>query len=128
MWSWAITTTCLTRSCISFAFFDTAGDYIFLLDEAHNLPGRARDMHSASLTKSAFYDAKKRLGKGKSSLKNALTKVNNLFIEWRHRVRKRPATAALRTFFEESRAEALDRALTKLCEPLEIWLDEHRDG
>ena len=39
-------------------FFDTAGDYIFLLDEAHNLPGRARDMHSASLTKSAFYDAK----------------------------------------------------------------------
>lgn len=76
-------------------FFDTAGDYIFLLDEAHNLPGRARDMHSASLTKSAFYDAKKRLGKGKSSLKNALTKVNNLFIEWRHRCEETPATAAL---------------------------------
>ena len=26
-----------------------------------------------------------------------------------------------------SRADALDRALTRLCEPLEIWLDEHRD-
>ena len=32
-----------------------------------------------------------------------------------------------RTVFEKSRADALDRALTRLCEPLEIWLDEHRD-
>ena len=104
-------------------FFDTAGDYLFLLDEAHNLPDRARDMHSAVLAKSAFYDAKKRLGKGKSSLKNALTKINNLFIEWRHRCEE----AEGRTFFARERADAFDRSLQKLCEPLEIWLDEHRD-
>ena len=109
-------------------FFDTAGDYLFLLDEAHNLPDRARSMHSAVLAKSAFYDAKKRLGKGKSSLKNALTKVNDIFIEWRHRCEEAPGDSRFgRTFFEKSRADALDRALTRLCEPLEIWLDEHRD-
>ena len=109
-------------------FFETAGDYLFLIDEAHNLPGRARDMHSASLCKSAFYDAKKRLGKGKSSLKNALTKVNNIFIEWRHRCEESLDDSRFgRTYFEKSRAEGFDRALTKLCEPLEIWLDEHRD-
>ncbi len=109
-------------------FFETAGDYLFLLDEAHNLPGRARDMHSAALTKSAFYDAKKRLGKGKSSLKNALTKVNNIFIEWRHCCEETPGDSRFgKTYFEKSRAEDFDRALTKLCEPLEIWLDEHRD-
>ena len=109
-------------------FFETAGDYLFLIDEAHNLPGRARDMHSASLCKSAFYDAKKRLGKGKSSLKNALTKVNNIFIEWRHRCEEVLGGSRFgRTYFEKSRAEDFDRALTKLCEPLEIWLDEHRD-
>ena len=109
-------------------FFETAGDYLFLIDEAHNLPGRARDMHSASLCKSAFYDAKKRLGKGKSSLKNALTKVNNIFIEWRHRCEEVLGDSRFgRTYFEKSRAEGFDRALTKLCEPLEIWLDEHRD-
>ena len=109
-------------------FFETAGDYLFLIDEAHNLPGRARDMHSASLCKSAFYDAKKRLGKGKSSLKNALTKVNNIFIEWRHRCEEVLGDSRIgRTYFEKSRAEDFDRALTKLCEPLEIWLDEHRD-
>ena len=109
-------------------FFETAGDYLFLIDEAHNLPGRARDMHSASLAKSAFYDAKKRLGKGKSSLKNALAKVNNIFIEWRHRCEEMPGDGRFgKTFFEKIRAEDFDRALTKLCEPLEIWLDEHRD-
>lgn len=109
-------------------FFETAGDYLFLIDEAHNLPGRARDMHSASLCKSAFYDAKKRLGKGKSSLKNALTKVNNIFIEWRHRCEEVLGDSRFgRTYFEKSRAEDFDRTLTKLCEPLEIWLDEHRD-
>ena len=109
-------------------FFDTAGDYLFLLDEAHNLPDRARGMHSAVLAKSAFYDAKKRLGKGKSSLKNALTKVNDIFIKWRHRCEEAPGDSRFgRTFFEKSRADALDRALTRLCEPLEIWLDEHRD-
>ena len=109
-------------------FFETAGDYLFLIDEAHNLPGRARDMHSASLCKSVFYDAKKRLGKGKSSLKNALTKVNNIFIEWRHRCEEVLGDSRFgRTYFEKSRAEDFDRALTKLCEPLEIWLDEHRD-
>ena len=109
-------------------FFETAGDYLFLIDEAHNLPGRARDMHSASLCKSVFYDAKKRLGKGKSSLKNALTKVNNIFIEWRHRCEEVLGDSRFgRTYFEKSCAEDFDRALTKLCEPLEIWLDEHRD-
>ena len=85
-------------------------------------------MHSAALSKSAFYDAKKRLGKGKSSLKNALTKVNNIFIEWRHRCEEAPGDSRFgKTYFEKTRAEDFDRALTKLCEPLEIWLDEHRE-
>ena len=104
-------------------FFESRGDYLFLVDEAHNLPGRARDMHSASLCKSAFFDARKRLGKGKSSLKSALTKINNLFIEWRHRCEETEG----HTFFEREHADAFDRALQKLCEPLEIWLDEHRE-
>ena len=32
-------------------FFDNGGDYIFLVDEAHNLVERARDMYSAELSK-----------------------------------------------------------------------------
>lgn len=110
-------------------FFEGRGDYLFLIDEAHNLPGRARDMHTAALSKSAFYDAKKRLGKGKSSLKNALTKLNALFIEWRHTCEENAGQGDERfgkTFFSHNRSEEFDRALNKLCEPLEDWLDEHR--
>lgn len=109
-------------------FFESRGDYLFLIDEAHNLPGRARDMHSASLCKSAFLDAKKRLGPGKSSLKNALTKINNRFIDWRHRCEENSGEDRFAgTFFEKDRDEVFDRALTRLCEPLEQWLDEHRE-
>ena len=110
-------------------FFESAGDYIFLVDEAHNLPGRAREMHSAALTKTSFYEAKKLLGKGKSSLKNALTKVNDVFIEWRHRAEEETAARDGRfgkTFFLKERSEEFDHLLNRLCEPLEAWLDDHR--
>ena len=111
-------------------FFESAGDYIFLVDEAHNLPGRARKMHSAALTKTSFYEAKKLLGKGKSSLKNALTKVNDVFIEWRHRAEEETAARDGRfgkTFFLKERSEEFDHLLNRLCEPLEAWLDDHRE-
>ena len=59
-------------------FFDTSGDWLFLIDEAHNLPDRARAMYSARFCKSSLTDAKRTLGKGKSALKTALTKADKL--------------------------------------------------
>ena len=64
-------------------FFDAAGDWLFLIDEAHNLPDRARAMYSAQFCKSSLTDAKRALGKGKSSLKSALTKADKVFREAR---------------------------------------------
>lgn len=37
-------------------FFTQRGDYCFLIDEAHNLVDRAREMYSAELTKRAFFE------------------------------------------------------------------------
>lgn len=105
-------------------FFESAGDYLFLIDEAHNLPDRARDMHTESLLKSEFTSAKNLLGKGKSRLKTALQKVNNALLEWRHRCEKEGGSA--KTLIRPNRDEELDRMLSRLCEPLEAWLDEHR--
>lgn len=102
-------------------FFDGKGDYLFLIDEAHNLPGRAREMHSAALEKSSFLAAKKALGKGKSRLKTALTKVNHHLLEWRRRCEE-----AGKALFQPQRDEELDRLLMQLCVPLEAWLEEHR--
>lgn len=64
-------------------FFDTKGDWIFLIDEAHNLPSRARAMHSASFSKSQLLEARRALGKGKSSLKNALKQANDFLLQFR---------------------------------------------
>ena len=61
-------------------FFDAAGDWLFLIDEAHNLPDRARAMYSAQFAKSSLTEAKRALGKGKSSLKTALTKADKVFL------------------------------------------------
>ncbi len=35
-------------------YFDRAGEYLFLIDEAHNLPDRAREMYSATLDTELF--------------------------------------------------------------------------
>ena len=64
-------------------FFDAAGDWLFLIDEAHNLPDRARAMYSARFCKSSLTEAKRALGKGRSALKTALTKADKTFREVR---------------------------------------------
>ena len=64
-------------------FFDASGDWLFLIDEAHNLPDRARAMYSARFCKSSLTDAKRTLGKGKSALKTALTKADKAMREAR---------------------------------------------
>ena len=79
-------------------FFDGAGDWLFLIDEAHNLPDRARTMYSASFQKSSLTEAKRALGRGKGSLKMALTKADKAFLEARKAVAalapRRPAASA----------------------------------
>jgi Rad3-related DNA helicase len=104
-------------------FFETKGEYLFLVDEAHNLPDRAREMHSASLCKSAFLDAKKRLDVPKSALKTALGRVNDFMLGWRRTCEKMPT----KTRFLTGRDEAFEKLLVHVCEKLEEWLDLHRE-
>jgi Rad3-related DNA helicase len=66
-------------------FGDGGGDYVFLVDEAHNLVDRAREMYSAELLKTQFYELKKTF-KGKSrALDKILNTINKAFIEFRKR-------------------------------------------
>ena len=63
-------------------FYEGAGeDYIFLVDEAHNLVERARSMYSASLCKEDFLELRK-LVKGKApKVEKQLTKCNSHLLE-----------------------------------------------
>lgn len=100
-------------------FFDfPRGAYTFLIDEAHNLVDRAREMYSASLTKSAAWTVKKSVNK-KENLAKALTALNKAFL-------------ALREGNTPEGVETRERAADSLLPPLErvageaaLWLKNH---
>lgn len=104
-------------------FFETAGDYLFLIDEAHNLPDRAREMYSAALCKSRFAEAKKALGKGRGKPKTALHKVDAAMLELRRLCEEEGGSS--RTVVQTQAPSALHKALEQLVPPLQDWLEEH---
>lgn len=53
-------------------------NFIFLVDEAHNLVHRSRNMYSSSINKKSFLQAKGKIGDKK--VKKALNKINSYFI------------------------------------------------
>ncbi len=56
-------------------------DYILLIDEAHNLVDRGRDMYSAALYKEDFLAVKKKLGSASPRLTKALERCNRRLLE-----------------------------------------------
>ncbi|MEG2697309.1 MAG: ATP-dependent DNA helicase, partial [Ruthenibacterium sp.] len=105
-------------------FFEEGGDFIFLVDEAHNLVSRARDMYSARLDKSSFFAVKRALGKTPRRLAAALTKLNSAFIELRRKAQDAQTTQLVTAEGDKNFA----KLLTAFTVEAQSWLDEHRDG
>ncbi len=62
---------------------DKKSDYVFLIDEAHNLVDRAREMYSARLVKEDFLEVKRMIkGKGKQ-LEKQLEICNRELLKWK---------------------------------------------
>lgn len=104
-------------------FFDgTKGEHIFLIDEAHNLADRARDMYSASIAKSAFLSARKALGNGHKKLAKALSDINAALLKTR-----KAYAQARRALLPEG-----DKSLVKLLSRFETaaqdYMEEVREG
>lgn len=63
-------------------FFDNRkNDFTVLIDEAHNLVDRARNMYSASLSKKDFMELKKQIKGKDKKIENAINKINSYFIK-----------------------------------------------
>jgi Rad3-related DNA helicase len=62
-------------------------NYIFLIDEAHNLVDRAREMYSAEIRKSRFSPLKKSkiIGRQHKMLKKCITDINKTMAEYKKR-------------------------------------------
>lgn len=56
-------------------FFEEKGDYVFLIDEAHNLAQRAKEMYSSDLYEQELLQLQELLTKAPASLTNALQRL-----------------------------------------------------
>lgn len=93
------------------------GAYIFLIDEAHNLVERAREMYSASLYKEDFLEMRRLMLSHSKRIEEDLSRCNKLLL-------------AMKRECEDSRllenAGALPMQLTKLYGDIESFLDDHK--
>ncbi|NLN53787.1 MAG: ATP-dependent DNA helicase [Firmicutes bacterium] len=64
-------------------FFSSKGNYVFLIDEAHNLVDRAREMFSAVLNKTAFLKLRRQLGRQEKTLYRSLGRINRTLLTLR---------------------------------------------
>ncbi len=99
-------------------FLERPGDYLFLVDEAHNLVDRARSMYSAPLGKREFMTLKRSLGKARGSkLAACLNAINRCFIALRKGLQERELYRCAEKEKPEELCELLDD-LVELMEPI----------
>ncbi|MCX5779933.1 MAG: ATP-dependent DNA helicase, partial [Firmicutes bacterium] len=102
-------------------FADSQGDYVFLIDEAHNLVDRSREMFSAQLSKTDFYKMKK-LHKGRNrALDRILNKINTAMIELRKQC------GELGYFITKEKPNDFFNLVNKYVAVCELMLKENRE-
>lgn len=94
------------------------GDYLFLIDEAHNLVERGREMYSASLCKEDFLHLKRTMKGLDSKMERHLDRCNKELL-----VLKRECE----TYKTEEYIDAFTAPLQRLGAAMEAYLEEH-DG
>ncbi len=99
---------------------DGKNNYVFLVDEAHNLPERAREMYSGTLWKEEFLSVKRLLGKQMPKLTKRLEACNKELLRL-----KRECDS----FAEHTEFGPLAMCLTRLMTECEEYLkDDKRPG
>jgi DNA excision repair protein ERCC-2 len=95
--------------------FDEPGKHALLMDEAHNLVDRGRDMFSATLSKDTVLAVRRSLGVEQASLKKSLAAVNRQMLAICGSIE---STAKVSQF-----PDSLFRSLKKFIEAAESWLE-----
>ncbi len=96
-------------------------DYIFLIDEAHNLVERGREMYSAVLKKEDFLALKKTVKDYDGRMYRQLEKCNRELLELKR-------SCENYAYEDESSIAPFTRALAKLSSAIEDYLEEHEES
>ena len=94
------------------------GNYLFLVDEAHNLAERARTMYSAKLYKEDFLAIKKLVKTGAPKLQKALQACNKILLDYKK---------DCETFQYHDNIDGFLFAAMRLAAELETFLHKHRE-
>jgi len=101
-------------------FLEETGDYAFLVDEAHNLVDRSREMFSAELRKQPFLDLRRSVRGALPPIYRSLGKINTWMLEARKRAEAAGAPTA-----ERSAPEELYPLLRDFMAAAEKWLEKN---
>ncbi len=100
-------------------FFDFVTEpYIFLVDEAHNLPDRARSMYSAELDKKTVLSLQRTLKPHLPALAKKLKVINKILVEKRKACQAEDRDALV----EYALPEELLKAIKEFSQKAEDWL------
>jgi DNA excision repair protein ERCC-2 len=106
-------------------FFDVSAEpYIFLVDEAHNLPDRARSMYSAELDKATVMHLQRTLKPHLPALARKLSSINKLLLE----KRKVLQAEGKETLVEYEPPDELLKAIRAFSQKAEDWLVLNREA
>lgn len=96
-------------------------DYIFLIDEAHNLVDRGREMYSAVLKKEDFLALKKIVKDYDGKMYRQLERCNRELLELKRECENY-------AYLDDVEAAPFVRALVRLSSIMEIYLEEHEES
>jgi DNA excision repair protein ERCC-2 len=106
-------------------FFDIGTEpYIFLVDEAHNLPDRARSMYSAELDKTTVLHLQRTLKPQLPVLARKLSAINKILLE----KRKALQVEGRESLVEYEPPEKLLQAVQEFSQKAEDWLVLNQDA
>lgn len=102
-------------------FIDTNGDYSFLVDEAHNLVDRAREMFSAQIEKQPILDLKREVKGFLPKLAQSLNGLNDFLIQ----ARKICEAENGKNFTQKMLPEDLIPLLRHFLKEADAWLSKN---
>jgi len=98
-------------------FLEDNSDFTFLVDEAHNLPDRAREMFSAELAKQPVLDLRRTIGQALPEVRRCLGTINTRFLELR-----KCCDTPDRTIYGQEAPSSLFMPLNRFIRTAEKWL------
>lgn len=100
-------------------FSDNSGDYIFLVDEAHNLVDRSREMFSSELQKSPILELKRIMKDKNKRITKALNKLNSFMLNQKKKCNEQDF------YIQKEEIDEIYGLLRKFIYESEDWLEEN---